>query len=191
MKYFTQSLIILLLASSALLASNNSIGINIGQSHSNYHQSNHTGSINLGNTPDETFNSYELYGTLKQDIFGMKPYLSYTYSSNDDLKHQYILVGLNKYYHYLYGGIVVGTGEMKWRYNPLNSSSDNDYITTSLLGGIQVGIEYKITNSIALNLNTKVLYHNYDTKLNPSTTATAEITHNTTTSFGMGLKYSF
>ena len=191
MKYFTQSLIVLSLASSSLLASDNSIGINIGSSHTNYHQSNQTGTITLGNTPDETFNSYEIYTILKQNISGMKPYLSYTYSSNDDLKHQYGLVGLNKYYKYLYAGILAGYGELKYKYNPLNSSKENDYRAHSFIGGIQAGIEYKLSNSLAFNLNTKALYHDYDTNLNPNNTAIATISHNTTTSFGIGLKYSF
>lgn len=198
MKYITKSLIALSLASSSILASDislDSIGINVGVAHSNFHQTNQHGTIILGNEPDETFNSYELYGTLKQDILNMKPTLSYTYSLNDDLKHQYLLVGLTKYYKLtkasLYAGLLGGYGEMKWRYNPLNNSKENDYTSSSLIGGIQAGIEYPITNSIALNLNTKALYHNYDAQLNPNNTATAELSHNTTTSFGMGLKYSF
>jgi len=196
MKYFAQSLIVLSLASSSLVASSlDSIGINVGVAHSNFHQTNQNGTITLGNEPDETFNSCEIYGTLKKELLNMKPTLSYTYSSNDDLKHQYILVGLTKYYKLtkasLYAGLLGGYGQMKYKYNPLNNSKSNDYSATSFIGGIQAGIEYPITNSIAFNLNTKALYHNYDAKLNPNNTAIAEISHNTTTSFGIGLKYSF
>ncbi|MDD2699567.1 MAG: hypothetical protein PHF17_12335, partial [Arcobacteraceae bacterium] len=82
-------------------------------------------------------------------------------------------------------------GELKWKYNPLNNSKSNDYTSTSLVGGIQAGIEYKLSNSLAFNLNTKALYHNYDAKLNPNNTATAVISHNTTTLIAVGMKYSF
>lgn len=184
-----------LLSTNLVASSLNSIGINVAQSHSNAHQTNHNGTITLGNEPDETFTSYELYGTLKKDIFNMKPTLSYTYSSNDDLKHQYLLVGLTKYYKLtkasLYAGLLGGYGELKYKYNPLNTSKDNDYTANSFLGGIQAGIEYPITNSLAFNLNTKALYHNYDAQLNPNNTASAEISHNTTTLIGVGLGYRF
>lgn len=198
MKYFTKSLIALSLASSSLLASDislDSIGINVAQSHSNFHQTNQNGTVTLGNEPDETFNSYEIYGILKKELFNMKPTLSYTYSSNTDLKHQYLLVGLTKYYKLtkasLYAGLLGGYGELKWKYNPLNNSKSNDYTSTSLVGGIQAGIEYKLSNSLAFNLNTKALYHDYDAKLNPNNTTTTTISHNATTLVGVGLKYSF
>jgi len=200
MKYFTQSLIVLSLSTSSLVASDislNSIGINLGVAHSNFHQTNQNGTIILGNEPDESFNSVELYSTLNGIISkdDLKPYLSYTYSSNDELKHQYLLVGLTKYYKLtkasLYAGLLGGYGQMKYKYNPLNNSKSNDYSATSFMGGIQAGIEYPLTKVLAFNLNTKVLYHNYDANLNPNNTAIAEISHNTTTSFGMGLKYSF
>jgi hypothetical protein len=196
MNNITKSLITLSLITSSLVASSlDSIGINVGVANSNSHQTNHNGIITLGNEPDESFNSYEIYGTLKKELLHMKPYLSYTYSSNDELKHQYLLVGLTKYYKLtkasLYAGLLGGYGELQYKYNPLNNSKSNDYTSTSLLGGIQVGIEYPITNSLAFNLNTKALYHNYDAQLNPNNTATAELSHNTTTSFGVGMKYSF
>ena len=198
MKYFAQSLIIFSLGTSSLIASDislDSIGINVGVANSNFHQTNQNGTIILGNEPEETFSSYELYGTLKQELLNMKPTLSYTYSSNDELKHQYLLVGLTKYYKLtkasLYAGLLGGYGELRWKYNPLNNSKSNDYTSTSLLGGIQAGIEYPITNSLAFNLNTKALYHNYDAQLNPNNIATAELSHNTTTSIAVGMKYSF
>jgi hypothetical protein len=196
MNNITKSLITLSLITSSLVASSlDSIGINVGVANSNSHQTNHNGIITLGNEPDESFNSYEIYGTLKKELLNMKPTLSYTYSSNDELKHQYLLVGLTKYYKLtkasLYAGLLGGYGELQYKYNPLNNSKSNDYTSTSLLAGIQVGIEYPITNSLDFNLNTKALYHNYDAQLNPNNTATAELSHNTTKSIAVGMKYSF
>jgi hypothetical protein len=184
-----------LLSTNLVASSLDSIGINVGVAHSNFHQTNQNGTIILGNEPDETFNSYEFYGTLKQELLNMNPTLSYTYSSNDDLKHQYLLVGLTKYYKLekarLYAGLLGGYGELKYKYNPLNNSKENDYTANSLVGGIQAGLEYPISQTVAFNINTKVLYHNYDAKLNPNNTATAELSHNTTTLIGVGLGYKF
>ena len=61
-------LTITLLTSSVVFASSfsvDSIGLNVGKANTNYKQINHHGSIDLGNTPDESFNSYEIYTTLK------------------------------------------------------------------------------------------------------------------------------
>ena len=80
-------LLLTTLTSSLLLAeglkdiSFNSIGLNIGKSYSSYKQKDKSGSITLGNTPDESFNSFEVY-TILNPITNfckekdMKPYLS-------------------------------------------------------------------------------------------------------------------
>ena len=72
-------LTITLLTSSVVFASSfsvDSIGLNVGKANTNYKQINHQGSIDLGNTPDERFDSYEIYTTLKNEIYGMTPYIS-------------------------------------------------------------------------------------------------------------------
>ena len=200
MKNINKIVLLSAFASSLLLSSEialDSIGLNLGKSHASYSQENHIGSITLGNEPDKTFSSYELYTVLKSVYTNktIKPYISYTYSSNTDLKHQYVLVGLNKYYKHntldLYAGVLAGYGQLDWRYNPLNSSKDNTYNAYSFIGGIQAGIEYPLENNLALNINAKYLYHDYETKLEPSASARSTLTHDYTASFGVGLSYKF
>jgi len=196
MNYLTQSIVILSLTASSLVASSSveSIGFIVGKSATNATQKNNTGTITLGHEIDESFRSYEIYGTFGKEIFGMKPYLSYTNASNDDLKHQYILAGLTKYYPYkkvnFYAGVLGGYGQMKWEYNPI-SSSDNKYDATAAIFGLQGGVEYSFSKNLAFNLNGKSLYHDYTTHLKPNNTASVDIEHKNTISFGMGLRYMF
>jgi hypothetical protein len=125
--------------------------------------------------PKERFDAYELFTTFNGicDDENTKPYLSYTYTTNSDFKEQHLLVGINRYFQTphdaeLYAGVVVGYGELKWKYNPIGSQ-DNDFTATSWMGGVQAGLEYAITDSFALHLNTKALMHNYEAILDPNT----------------------
>ena len=175
----------------------NSVGFNIGVSNTNYKQTTTTDSIIAIDKPSKSFNSYELYTTLngvykREDL---KPYLSYTYSSNNDLKNQYILTGLNKYYNHddisLYAGVLVGYGELKWRSNPLVTTQNNDYSSTSFILGLQGGVEYPLNDKFALNINAKYLKHKYETNLQPATTVSSTIEHKSTASIFVGLSYKF
>ena len=192
-----------LLTSTLLFSSNisiDSIGVNLGNSNSDYKQVNHQGSIILGNTPDKSFNSIELYTTLNplSDIckeYNMKPYVSYTYSSNDDLKHQYLLLGLNKYYNHnnyeLYAGLLGGYGQMNWKYDPLNNSKSKKIDANSFIAGLQLGVNYSVNDKVSLGLNTKYLVHNYETNLNPTAGVSATIEHKSTSTIMLGLSYKF
>jgi len=195
-----------LIASSNLLANGNeswlyAIGTNVGVSNTSYDQINKSGSITLIDKPKKSFNSLELYTILNPltDLckeYNMKPYISYTHSQNSDLKHQYLLVGLNKYYKpsttdiELYARVLGGYGQIDWKYDPLNDSNKKNVDANSFIGGIQVGVNYPLNEKISLNLNSKYLLHNYETKLK-TTNATAIIEHDSTASIGVGLEYSF
>lgn len=192
-----------LLASSSLFASDsfiNSFGINLGKSHTSYDQKDKNGAIILGNNPDKSFNSLELYLTLNPMLDmckenNMKPYISLTHSRNSDLKHQYLLVGVNKYYSSqdtkleLYAGLLGGYGQVDWRYDPLNNSTRKNIDANSFIGGLQVGINYPIAEKLSLNLNSKYLLHNYETNLKTSN-AVATIEHDATATISLGLEYS-
>lgn len=178
------------------------IGINLGKSYTSYKQKNNSGAVVLDNNPDKTFNELELYTTL-QPILGickeydMKPTLSYTYSKNSELKHQYLLAGLNKYYTpsstklNLYAGVLVGYGQIDWSYNPLNSTKSSDTTTNSSIYGLQAGMQYPINKKYDFTLNTKYLVHDYETDLKPSNTVSSTIEHKYTASIGMGIVYRF
>lgn len=200
MKQILKTLTLSSILASGLLASEDSLiyslGLNMGVSHTPYTQSNSNGSITLGNTPDEKLNSYEIYTVLNPltDLCkqkNMKPTISYTYSNNSDLKHQYILAGLNKYYHNSYAGIVLGYGELEYRYNPLNSSKTNDYTATSPIIGLQTGYDYLLTKNLTLGFNSKALYHDYEATLNPNNTATSLLEHDYTINASVGIEWRF
>ena len=178
------------------------IGLNLGKAYLDYDKKDTQGSITLGNTPDKSFNSFELYTTLKPvtkicEEYNMKPYLSYTYSSNTDLKHQYILLGVNKYYTpkgtkaLVYAGGLLGYGELKWNYDPLNTSKSINVDANSFMAGIQGGISYPVSSKISLSLNGKYLVHDYKTGLDPSAGASSEISHKGTAVVSFGIGYSF
>jgi hypothetical protein len=193
-----------LLASSSLLANDsviNSMGLNLGVVNSDSDQKNTNGAIIFGNEPDSSFNQLELYLTLNPltetcKEYNMKPYISYTYSSNSDLKHQYLLLGVNKYYTpsnidlELYMGALLGYGQIDWKYDPLNNSFNKNVDANSFIGGIQLGVKYPLSEKLSLNLNGKYLFHSYETDLK-TTNATAVIEHDRTSSFSLGLEYRF
>ena len=200
MKTLNKLTLISLLATSSLVASEigiDSVGFNLGISNTPYTQKNHAGSITLGNTPDKKYSSYELYTRLCSIYTNetLKPYISYIYSTNDELKHQYILLGLNKEYKYkeliLNATLLAGYGELKYKYNPLISSKDNNYKASSFLVGLQTGIELPLNDKLSLSLSVKYLYHNYETKLEPTTTASSNLENKYTTSVGAGVVYKF
>jgi len=200
MKNINKIILLSTLTSSIVFSSEisiDSVGFNLGVSNTPYSQENPKGSITLGNTPDKQLNSYEVYTNLKSVYTNktLKPYMSYTYSYNKDIKNQYILIGLSKYYTHkelkLYAGLLTGYGELKYKYNPLNSSKDNDYKANSLILGVQTGVNLPLSPSIALNVNAKYLYHDYKTSLEPNDTTKASITYKYTSSLGVGLLYKF
>ncbi len=181
----------------------NSVGINVGKSYTNNSQDYVSGEIILGNNPEQNFDTVEIFATLNPltkicKEYNMKPYLSYTYSKNNDLKHQYFLFGVNKYYTPaktkvdLYAGVLGGYGQIDWDYDPLNSSISKNVDANSFIGGVQVGATYPLNKEISLNLNTKYLLHKYQTNLEDiSTNAVSVIEHNYTSTISLGFIYSF
>lgn len=175
------------------------LGINLGKSHMSYGQEDNNGAIILGTEPDKSFNSIELFTTLKGICTNdsRKPYISYTYSKNDDLKHQYFLIGLNQYYTpvptklNLYAGVLAGYGQLTWKYDPLNSSQNEEKNANSFLGGVQLGISYSLTQSFSLGLNSKYLLSDYKTDLDPSSSVSSTIKHDRLSSLALSLEYSF
>ncbi|MEA3352922.1 MAG: hypothetical protein U9Q33_03765 [Campylobacterota bacterium] len=177
-----------------------SVGLNVGTSHFPFSKKDNIGSIILENKPNESFSSIEI-STILNPVTkmckdkNMKPYLSYTYSSNSDMKHQYILAGVNKYYPYksssLYAGALLGYGQLDWKYDPLNSSKYINKDSNSFIAGIQTGVDYPIDEKFSLGLNVKYLLHDYETKLEPTTSVSSSIEHKSSFNVSLGLRYSF
>jgi len=96
------TLLSLVTISSLSAVSIDSVGLHLGIGESSYSQDNKSGSIDLQlNEPSKSFfPALEIYSTFN-GVFNnetLKPFVSYTYESNSDLKHQYLLAGINKYY---------------------------------------------------------------------------------------------
>ena len=175
----------------------NTLGFNLGISHSDYSQKDNQGSITLGNKPDKIYKAGEVYTTLNGLLKNstMKPYVSLTYSTNTELKHQYLLAGVNKYYKInnldIYAGILAGYGELTWKYDPLNSSKNKDYTSTSPMIGIQGGILFPYRKNIQIGINAKYMLSNYKTNLEPTSSISSEIIHNRVSFIGIGFNFSF
>ena len=148
---------------------------------------------------DDNFKTMELYTVLKPiEEIGMNPYLSYTYSYNEQFINYYVMAGLNKYYKIsssskLYLGVLGGYGQMKWEFDPINGS-DNDVSTQSYILGVQGGVSIPLENlpsdKLSLDINVKYLSHEYITNLKTSAT-TSQIEHYETMLAQVGISYRF
>jgi len=173
------------------------VGINLGKAYTDHSVEHNMGSVLIPHHPYKNYTAIELFTTLEaiNEDEDIKPYISYTYSKNDDMKHQYLLAGVNKYYKHetldLYAGVVGGYGYLHWDYNPVNNTTDNKHSVNSFILGLQAGFEYPVVEKLALNFNTKYLLHDYDTHLEPTTTESSTVTHDKTLFIGLGLSYKF
>jgi len=200
MNNITKITLSLLLASYMLQAkedNRNSIGINLGYKYMPTSQDDKKGTITLANEPDESYlhgEAYIMLGGVLADA-SLKPSINYMISNNSEFTENLLMVGVNKFYEYkgydLYAGLLLGVGQQEWTYNPINSTKDTDYTTTSIVGAVQGSIEYPLTKKLSLALNSKVYVHNYSTQLEPRATEEAEINHNVSMSVAVGLRYSF
>lgn len=160
-----------------------SLGFNVGYTKMNYHQKNELGTITLGREPDGQMAHLELYGLIGGvfDNPTIKPTINLLHAWNNDLSNTLLLAGVNKYYLFdsfnLYAGLLGGAGQMKWEYNPINYSKNNDYGASSLIGAVQAGVEYPLNKKVLLTLNAKYMIHNYTAELQPVGGAHAELQH--------------
>lgn len=190
----------LILSTSMLTANSlhlNSVGVSIGTASIKANQYNNQGTITLSSQPKKDFFNAEIYALL-DGVFNdttKKLVANYIYSTNSDIAEHNLLLGVNKYYEYkkydLYVGVLAGISRLKWKYNPLNSSENTDYYSTSFTSGLQAGIEYPIDNKFLIGVNAKYLYSKHKANLNPSTGVSGEITHHNYFSWNIGFRYKF
>ena len=190
-----KTLLSTVLLGSSLLAID--IGINLGKSHFDITQSNSENIILGANTPKSNGNILEVYAindckfTDDKDI---KNYISLVQNRSGDIDNTLVLAGLvqelegKEFKPYI--GWLVGYGELKYNYNPLNSTATEDKKSSSMVAGLQAGAKYKIDDKLSLNINGKYLRAKYTTNLESSGT-TGNIEHNALSSFSIGLIYSF
>ena len=173
-----------------------SLGVNLGVSNISAKQSNKVGVINLNSSPKESYTHGELYMLIDglTDDETIKASINYINSTNSDFKNNILMVGINKYYqidkYNIYTGVLLGAGHLEWKTDPIPTTKTTDLTAGSVVGALQVGAEYQVQNNIALGLNTKYYLSNYTTKLNVGTNK-AEITHKSSYSLSVGVRYFF
>ncbi|MEA3354287.1 MAG: hypothetical protein U9Q33_10780 [Campylobacterota bacterium] len=174
-----------------------SIGLNLGKLYSDHSQKNHNGIITVTHHPYKNHTGAEIYLTLNGvfDEDDLKPYFSISHSNNDDMTHDCILAGVNKYYKHdhfdIYAGVLGGYGQLDWGYDPINGTKDNNYDANSFIIGLQGGVEYPIDDTLSLGVNAKYLLHDYETQLEPSNSFNATVTHDKTIFLGLGINMKF
>jgi len=168
------------------------VGANIGYAHMYYDQS----GSSVTHQPSADFLNFEIYTHLK-NVFedrSIKPTINYVLNTNSDMSNDTFLVGVNKFHYFdkfdAYYGALIGYGGLKWKYDPLVSSISNDLSSTSIVGGLQGGLEFPMTNSLSFNLNSKYLLHDYVMQVS-TPSQSAKFTHNATFSLALGLKWTF
>lgn len=183
------------LIGSTVLASE--IGINLGKSHFDITQSNGDNIILGDNTPKSNGTFSELYMMNKCQLINdnsIKNYASIAYNKSDRIKNYMVLAGLVKEYeaknYTPYAGVLVGYGQLKYEYNPLNSSTIDDRKASSFIAGFQGGAKYKIDKNLFFNLNAKYLLSDYTTNLE-SSGVIGNIKHKALTTFSIGVAYKF
>lgn len=201
MKYLIKVVIISLVATTLLFSDDikvDSIGVNVGVSGMHHSKQDKLGSLELSKTPDNIYVEYDIYALLG-NIFedkDSKVYVNYTFGDNSDLQKHMLLVGLhkelplsdvNKYYI----GVFIGYGMLDWQYNPLNNSKDNDAQSYSPIFGVNVGLDYPISQNYSVVLGSKVMLHEYETHLQPNTSVSSTISSNYSASLSFGLRYDF
>lgn len=170
-----------------------SVGVNIGYGEIFYKKE---GSISVKNLPDKSYIHGELYSYIGGifDDTTWKPSINYMLFSNSEFNHNILMVGINKYFIYdnynFYAGALVGAGELKWKYNPLNSHKDYSTNLTSVVGALQVGSEYQLLDSLYLGVHAKYYMHNYKLFLHQNKQESS-ISHPNAYSISMGLRYAF
>jgi len=174
-----------------------SVGANFGWANIYADQTNRTGSVALSNEPDEKYIQGEIY-VLIGGVFddkSWKPSINYIQSRNNEFTNQIFMAGINKYFfkenYNLYAGLFIGMGRLDWKYNPISSTSVDDRNVQSIVGALQAGVEYPITNSFSLGVNAKYYLHDYETVLAPSSSVSVEINQKYSSSITIGLRYLF
>ena len=174
-----------------------SVGVNLGLASMPTNQVDKSGALILDKSPDEQYYHTEFY-TLVGGVFNdtsYKPTINAIANTNNDFNNYVLLVGVNKYFEFekydLYLGLLAGAGSQNWNYNPLHSTQIQNKSSSSLVGAIQVGAEYDLSNKLHLGLNTKYYAHNYKAVLESTNKTSSEINHNYSYSLSIGLRYSF
>lgn len=177
------------------------VGTHIGLGYTPFSKTDSKGSIANWNEPESSLFGVDFYGIF-DGVFEnktLKPYVSYTYTSNEQISHQYFLGGINKYYPHddivYYTGAYVGWGILRWQTNPITGlieENENEKATSNaFILGIQGGIKYPISKKLSYDFNIKAMGHDHSTIIEPSSTQSSRVDHKMSMFGGFGISYSF
>ena len=166
----------------------NSIGVNLGLSHTYYIVQD----LDVS-TPNTNLFNVEAYTTFQTPIKVLEPTLSYIYAKNDDYNTQTIFLGLNKIDTFkkfsLYHGFLLGYSSLHGTYTSLKTKQEEKYSHNDFSAALQAGLKLPLFDNLNFNLNTRYLLHSDSIDLHPK--YTAKFTHNGTISILFGLEYLF
>jgi opacity protein-like surface antigen len=167
-------------------------GIGFGLNSLDVKKQDQVGSIILNHTQDEKATSFTFLGGINLSQNG-RVYGNYEILNLDDLEIKSYYLSYDYIFPYFlspYLGVSLGMADLKWQIDPLVNSQTKDDKLSSLLYGIQGGIEYPIENQ--LSIYSQISYQKLDFTTNLiSTPAKSTITYESKKSFVVGLKYSF
>ena len=172
------------------------VGVSVNLNTLSVSQSN-ANSIILPNSLDDKTTSFEIeIGTILQDKYIVSA--NYEILNLDNIKLQSYFLSLDyKFNHFLnpYLGISLGNTDLSWQTDPLNTSTNRDYKASSLLFGIQAGIQYPLTPRWSVYSQASYQKLNLDTNLKATNTSNTQInstiSHEDKKALGVGIRYSF
>ena len=149
------------------------------------------GSIVLNNMPDDSATSIELEAGMKMDNYVVSA--NYEMVNLSDVSLNSFYLSLDYQFENLFNpfiGLSLGMSNLEWQMDPLGNSINKDTKLSSLLYGIQVGVEYKLIKH--WSVTSSLAYHklNFTTKL-ISSPAHSELLHKDKSSLGVGVRYEF
>ena len=194
-KLFLTSLSVLALTSTSLNADIKDlfVGATLGYAQQSVEQEDKLGSIILGNELDESgYNfelglGYDISDSVAVSLNYQRVILDDTFSNNIYLGAEYQFGAYKDITPYL--GVNLGYSQLQWSKKPLNTK-ENNYISTSWLAGVNLGLSYPITKN--MDFIGKYTFNLTDHKtLLESGSAKSELLHNYSHNFNIGVRIYF
>ncbi len=149
------------------------------------------GSIILKNTPDDSATSIGLEAGTKISNYIVSA--NYEMVNLADMSMNSFYLSLDYQFENIvhpFIGVSLGMSNLAWQIDPLGNSRVKDSKLSSLLYGLEMGIEYKLIDHWSLTSTLIYQKLNFTTKL-VSSPAESDIVHRDKSSLGVGVRYKF
>lgn len=172
-----------------------SIGVNAGCMNISAKKTDEVGSVTFQKKPNKDFLQAEMYALLR-GVFKEKSIfvsINYLHAQNSDFTNDLLMSGIKKYFTYNsfnpYFGGYVGYGQLSGKYYPFNVTKKES--SSSLVGAVEVGSEYKLSENFSIGLNARYYFQDYRVRMKLSPTTFTEVSHPTACSLSLGIRYRF